>query len=949
MNPEGAQAPERQVQASSLADLVRNIEVYMQEDRLAADNRAKLQKEAERYMIQGKISQAIGEYLKIVRMYPEDVLTANTVGDLYLSIGRMDDANKYFINVAKTYVRNNFFLKAIAVYKKILRTDPDNLEINSAIASLYARQGLHIDACNQYLRLVELYENTGNREKVLETYEKIVELDPANAKIQKKLAEVFLEKQEAGKARAHLLKAARALTKSGNYTGALDCYSQSVQIEPTEIDGLKGYMECCIKTGNVSVILDQLNESLTKDPDNQDICLMLGEAYLAEDNPEAALEILKTLVTSDESRYEGFFPVLDALIAQGRYEQASEALDPIIPILITRRRADVAIKYCEQILQGIDVHVPTMEKLASLHLSAGDVPNHLEVLDKIVDYYVEGKDPATALEYLEKILKADPESKKHLDLHKIVFLDAFPDKPYIPPQIPPESHIEQGTSQNLQAGSEETDNTPESIVEADLLINYGMKEKAIGLLQNMETSDPSNKKVRTRLLMLFKENDQFTEAAEQCLLLAALYKKSKDEESSDRYLSEAKQLDPDLFERASDLEAFALKKGINLGSGSNNKGGLKPDNEVDLSGDLLDIFFAEHEEDTPKEPSDIPAIHREMPEEYSEELPPVSPTQSIEEKLQEVDFYIRLGFSEEASNKLNEIAKTNPEHPELPPRFEKLKQIAESESAAEEGMAVSDGQDDDAPKDAADGEAVDIFQDGDLDTSSGNINENSPDAMEFTESIDFSSLQEEGTTDTEEQAGAGSNPAVVSEINGKLAEPMDSSSRQQQENTAEEQDKPEVNLFVDNAMFSDLLEEVSSLNDQELEKENFEDHFSLGTAYRDMDLVDEAIKEFQTALRIAEHSKDSPKLIQCCGMLSTCFIKKSMPRSALRWCQTGLSVNHISDQEAIALRYDMGVSHEMEGNPDLALQCFDQIFSIDPGYRDVAYKIDEIKSDRREV
>jgi hypothetical protein len=78
-------------------------------------------------------------------------------------------------------------------------------------------------------------------------------------------------------------------------------------------------------------------------------------------------------------------------------------------------------------------------------------------------------------------------------------------------------------------------------------------------------------------------------------------------------------------------------------------------------------------------------------------------------------------------------------------------------------------------------------------------------------------------------------------------------------------------------------------------------------------------------------------------MLSACFLKKGMPTSAVRWCQTGLSVADISSHEAIALRYDMGVAHSMSGSHERALECFDQIFGFDPGYRDVAQKIDELK------
>jgi len=150
--------------------------------------------------------------------------------------------------------------------------------------------------------------------------------------------------------------------------------------------------------------------------------------------------------------------------------------------------------------------------------------------------------------------------------------------------------------------------------------------------------------------------------------------------------------------------------------------------------------------------------------------------------------------------------------------------------------------------------------------------------------------------------------------------------------------------FQANEMFADLMEDIGAVADEEVSIESFENHFSLGTAYREMDLMDEAIKEFQSALKAANAQKDSQRIIQCCGMLSTCYLKKDMPRSALRWCQTGLNIADNSSHEAMALRYDMGIAHSMSGSSERALECFDRIFGIDPGYRDVAQRIDELKS-----
>jgi tetratricopeptide (TPR) repeat protein len=113
---------------------------------VAADSKAKHLHDAEKYVLQGKIQQAIGEYLKITKIDPDDVLTLNTIGDLYLRQNNIPEANKYFARVAENYVRNNFFLKAIAVYRKILSADANNLDINATIAALYAKQGLSIEA-----------------------------------------------------------------------------------------------------------------------------------------------------------------------------------------------------------------------------------------------------------------------------------------------------------------------------------------------------------------------------------------------------------------------------------------------------------------------------------------------------------------------------------------------------------------------------------------------------------------------------------------------------------------------------------------------------------------------------------------------------------------------------------------------------------------------------------
>jgi tetratricopeptide (TPR) repeat protein len=867
---------------------------------VAADSKAKLLSDAEKFVLQGKIPQAITEYLKVVSLDPEDVLILNTIGDLYLRQKNRSEANKYFARVADSYVRNNFFLKAIAVYKKILSADPNNLEINSTMASLYAKQGLSIDARTQYLKIAELLENEGRTREVLETYEKIVELDPSNFKIQRKLAELHFTAGERDVAQTHWVGAARAQTKAGDLDGAIDSFERAMQLAPLDIDAMGGFLECCLKKGDVSPALNQLKKSVDMAPQNLDLREMLGQAFLESGDIEIAAKTYQMIVSLDETRYESFFPVAKAFIERNAYDQSIAFLDNIIPILITRRETDRAAKLYEQILQRSSQHIPALIKLASLYSATGDQPRYLEALDQISDYYLNERRLVEALEYLEKIIQTDPTSEKHRGLHKQVFDEAYPDTPYTPPVDLQTSSIETGPASISRESLESSEGSSSAVLEVDLLLNYGLKDKALSLLKNIESRDPYDKDVRNRLASLYKSENKFVEAAEQCLLLVVLHRRAKNEESAQYFLSEAKQLAPDVVAYETDLDALARRKGIVGESTSGMQAAddvLKPVTEVDLSSDLLDVFFGSNQESSSAEDS-APLNNQElMAEGYPQDVPSSAASKSIEEQLQEVDFYIRLGFNDEARTKLNELAKNNPNDPELASRYEKL---GESQPSAPSMPIIFES----APTQDADIPATDLS-----------------DSVKDFRSLDFSDTMDGFMESAREETKPSKSPS--SPIIPLKPAPS--------------------NPVIVNDMFADLMEEVVSPDSLEEAKESFEEHFSLGTAYREMELTEEAIKEFEIALKSIAMKKGDQRVIQCCGMLSTCFIKKSMPRSALRWCQTGLSLADAASHEAMALRYDMGIAHAMDGSAEQALECFDQIFNSDPGYRDVAKRIDELK------
>jgi len=870
---------------------------------VAADSKARLLADAEEYVLHGKIRLAIAEYLKILSLDPEDILILNTIGDLYLQQNNPAEANRFFHQVADRYARDSFFLKAIAVYKKILKSDPDNFEINSTLASLYARQGLTLEACNQYLRLVDMLDRDGRSKETLEIYETIVELDPLNSEIHRKLAGMYREVNDEDNAQAHWISAGRAYLKTGDFFSAINAYRNAMQIRPLAMEIIREFLDSCLKAGDISPALELLKESLQKFPSDPGLREMLGQVYLALGDLGEASKAFHEVFSMQESRYENFFLLGRAFLDKDMYDEAANCLDGIVHVLITRRATGRAIEHYLKILEHQPKHILTLSKLAYLYSATGEQVRYLEILGRLADSCFEENRSVEALEYAEKILQDDPENDRYRQLHYDAFTAAYPDMPYTPP-----AQLEY-SDESTSLGADYSDNGKSTIegdlLEVDLLLNYGLKDKALDMLRNMESREPGNKEVRLRLLSFYKAEQMNEEATEQCLMLAALHRAAKNEETAQTFLDEAARLSPKLSIDDVDLATFAWKKGIG-----------RPVQTVSVEEPC------ESEESEPADSTNAAAGFAVTGNDAAVKLPkakPASPAvnqytrapeKSLEEQFQEVDFYICLGFNEEALAKLDEIAKICPSNPELLARYEQLGKLPSMESTVEE-------------------EPAPIALGGETGQSEYALDFDSPENIQFDaeEDDEMSSIQGTDSWDMapETFVSNSESPTYAPEIHQPEFHSVQAAPHKV------------------NDMFADLMEEVSAPLNMADTDEEFEEHYNLGIAYREMDLMDEAIKEFETALKKIAIKKGDPRVIQCCEMLSTCFLKKNMPRSAVRWCQTGLKLTDVSSNEAMAFSYDLGVAQAMAGNKEQALNCFDLIFSKDPEYRDVAQRIDELK------
>jgi tetratricopeptide (TPR) repeat protein len=121
--------------------------------------------------------------------------------------------------------------------------------------------------------------------------------------------------------------------------------------------------------------------------------------------------------------------------------------------------------------------------------------------------------------------------------------------------------------------------------------------------------------------------------------------------------------------------------------------------------------------------------------------------------------------------------------------------------------------------------------------------------------------------------------------------------------------------------------------------EDFETHYNMATAYKEMDLLDEAIREFQVAAGMTGSADGTPRYFHCCNMLGHCFVQKGMPQAAVLWFKKGLEAPGRNAEESKALQYELGSAYEAMGDFRRAVGAFTEVYGVDVGYRDIAERL----------
>jgi diguanylate cyclase (GGDEF)-like protein len=460
---------------------------------------AKRVERAEKLLQKGKTPEALEEYLLVLRDDTENDVVRQLAADLCLSVSRNVDAVRLLGELFERQVGAGDATRASLTYKKLARHGNPTWQ--------------------QKFRFGQLLEGS-NKKLAIGTYEAAL-ADLAKLGKKQETAEVLDRLMALEPTQANFLRVAELASESGNRKAAAMAFQRVAQLVAAE-GGDPG---------------EWYERAYQEDASDQAVALAYGKTLLAQGQVGAAIFILEPQLNSGQVSTELRDTYATALVAAGRYAEAEPLvwqlfeLNParvqqvigLIGQLLDAEQDDAAVALARKleqfqrrrgerrqfiaIMQDITAthraSPQILEFLSELYNASNRENDYCQTLLKLFDLYCSTSDFAKAADCLDRAAEVDPYEPGHLkrlDMLKGKVEDTrfrsissrftSVSKPAEEP-----AHVEGPT---LGAGT-----LQDLMLQAEILVQYGMRNKAVERLQRIQELFPREEERNEDLQRLY--------------------------------------------------------------------------------------------------------------------------------------------------------------------------------------------------------------------------------------------------------------------------------------------------------------------------------------------------------------------------------------------------------------------------------------------------------------
>jgi tetratricopeptide (TPR) repeat protein len=537
-----------------------------------AFNKNKALESALKYLNQGKVAQAIGEYQQILRHDPKDQATLMTVGDLFARQSDMPQAIEYFERLAQVYLNDGFNSKAIAIYKKIAKLAPAELAPLERLADLYVQQGVLSEARPLFLQIAEVHLKANRAPKAVEVLNRLLEVEPENPRVQMRLAELYNVMGQKKEAAQTYLNYAQRLFDHGEPHEAEKLIERALGVDGASAPAifLKGKI---LAAGQKDLEAVALLETHADAEAGGEVTELLLELELRSGQADKAAARAARQLAKGSAHSKPLQTVVETMIANGQAGQTLPLISQLRDPMIEATEQDKFVKLLTSAIEKLPGNTEALEMLADFSRHSSDPFQLNSALSQLVDAYAASGDQARAEHLMKELIERNKGDERLIDRYNQLRETGKgdPRKPSSQPVPMSESEpevvasapvseieiprLEDAPAEVGAAKASLMESAPEvqarpadegydeetqryiaqALTDVDLFSSYGLTQKATTLLENVLVKAPRHTPTLERLLDLYLGAGNERRTAELAAQLEQIHRERQDSVNTERF------------------------------------------------------------------------------------------------------------------------------------------------------------------------------------------------------------------------------------------------------------------------------------------------------------------------------------------------------------------------------------------------------------------------------
>jgi tetratricopeptide (TPR) repeat protein len=774
------------------------------------------------------------------------------------------------------------------------------------------------------------------------------------------------------------------LLKRGMLDEAVQVFKKALKIDARNIDLVESLVTALLEARDYDNALAIVETALEANRDHPRLTGMWGRIQLAKGDVQSARSTLERAVRGNPDEPAIRETLAEIYLKSNNADGALEMIAPLVDKALSRGERGAAVEMLNRVVRVDSGHTPTLERLVGVYMRLNEETNVLASMNSLAEAHVAKGQYERASQVLERLIQREPQNAQHRNKLQFVKsqmggvdtipakqksveqplpplmeieepapsfnfeepspsfdldLDSSPalelDFSSIPEPAPPPAPPPPATPSRLAPAvelaaadlsgneSDDLDFITEHLTEAEVFAKYGLAEKAAEHLRSVLERSPANLTAHERLYKILLDEGDVDAARDAALAFVDLLMENGNDDAiaavNNEFLMRGHALAPQAKAAPVSVPTFEPEPE------PEPEPEIEPaEEELSFDLDAAPSDFAIDSVSTssvadfapaPEETIEFADLSAEVEDEAATEEPffgneAATSFEPTAEEIGEVDFYIGQELYDEARERLAALAARFPDDPDVEARRAKIDAAAFTAPPPPPATKTSPGT---LSRDEIESELLSAIPDDDEEVAAPAPPPAPPAAPPPVQAAP--AIAEENLFADEDDFFD-----LAAELESELNEEEEPIALSEEEQSLEE-----------------IFKEFKKGVEQQLDSEDYDTHYNLGIAYKEMGLTDEAIGEFQLA------SKDPKRAVECASMLGLCFLEKGMPQLAIKWYRKGLEMPEINEEEHVGLLYDLGNAYVEVGDTQNAQKAFMEVYGMNTNYRDIVGRIKQLE------